>query len=891
MGYIRSMRLVSGARLGPYEVLAPLGTGGMGEVYRARDTRLGRDVAIKILSLGLSASPALRSRFEREARAIAGLGHPHICTLYDVGREGDVDFLVMELIEGETLTNRIARGPLPLTDVLAIGIQIADALSRAHRAGIVHRDLKPGNVMLTKSGAKLMDFGLARATSRVPAGPGGDLGDPSTRGTSAPDRSLTSTGTLIGTFQYIAPEQLEGADADARSDVWALGCVLYEMATGKRAFDGATPASQLSAILRDTPPPIAELAPAIPASFERVVRECLRKDPNERVESAHDVKLLLRGIAEDRTTPSGTATDRRPALALVPWLIAGLATIVALGLATRALDHGPRPETATFELAPPLGVIAVGTPRLSPDGQILAVNCRDSSNTSGIWIRKMNALALERVAGTDGAGVPIWSPDSRMIAFFADEALYRVDITGVRRMKLCDAPRARAGTWGTQGIILFSGVTRLDSIQAVSAAGGTPTGATRIDRSQHETGAGWPQFLPDGRHFLFVANHEGQGEDVLKVGRLGSNETTVLDQGISRGEYASGHLLYERDGALLARRFDPNALRFRGDPFTVVERIRTPEAFTGSANGTLAYRTGWTMTSSLVWLDRTGRQVGSVGGHAPFANPVLSPDGTRIAVRVDDPANGKSDIWVWDLKRDIGARLASMTGDTDGPTWAPDGRRVAYAFNRDTISELRVASVGGVASDSLLLASDRALIPGSWSRDGRWLTYMRWSGPKVLGWDVYGLPIGAHRDPVPLVATPAAEGSEAISPDGKWLAYISDESGRFEIYVQSFPEPSNRVRISSAGGIDVHWRGDSKELYYVSPENKVMAVSVGSDPSAPFSRPRELFARPAWPSSPDRNRLAVAADGGRFLFKAPDRESSVGSITVVQEWLEAARGR
>jgi len=888
------MTLAPGTRLGPYQIKAPLGAGGMGEVYRARDTRLGRDVAVKVLPQHLSSSPEDRARFKREAKTISSLNHPHICVLHDVGQEGETDYLVMELVEGETLAQGLARGPLPTADVLKFGAQIADALDRAHRAGVTHRDLKPGNVMLTKNGAKLMDFGLARASGPTVRAGERDITATAPGGSPKPDEPITAKGTVVGTFQYMAPEQLEGKATDARSDIWALGCVLYEMATGKRAFEGSTPASLISAIMRDQPRVMTALAPLTPPALERVVIQCLAKDPDQRWQTAGDLSRELQWIAEGGSQsglamPIAAWRNSRRAFA---WSVAVVATLLGVGLIVVTFGSKPRFVPAVFEILPPREAVLMESPCISPDSRFIAVNAADSADIRSIWVRKLNSLEWRRLSGTENAfGPPFWSPDSRFLAFFCRGKVFKINITDGSRAKICDAVGGSIGAWGSRGAILFD-TGNGDSIKSVSSAGGAPAAAIVADRKKRRP-VEWPQFLPDGRHFLYVAS--GRGGSTLMAGCIGSKQTKPLETGTSRAEYASGHLLYERDGALVARQFDPRTLKFHGAAFTVVDKIETGVGglalFSASKSGTLVYRAGeMSGPRRLVWTNRRGGRIGTVAGLGKYGEPTLSPDGTHLAFKLFDPSRNAWDIWTWDLARDIGSRL-TFSGDAMGPAWSPDGRRVVYGVLRDGAWQLRSASANANSIDSLLLTSDQPMVPGSMTSDGRWLTYMTWSGPDLFGWDMYMLSMKGSSRPVPLVVSPYGEGSEAISPDGKWVAYISDEAGRFDIYVQSFPNPSSRWRISSSGGLDAAWRGDSRELYYVSSENKLMAVTVSQDAPPHFSSARVLFTTPMGVSVYDRNRCAVTRDGQKFLFVVPERGGNVGVTTVVQDWLGKSKER
>jgi serine/threonine protein kinase/dipeptidyl aminopeptidase/acylaminoacyl peptidase len=876
-----------GTRFGAYEIVAPLGAGGMGEVYRARDTRLGRDVAVKVLPRRLADTPEIRARFEREARTISSLNHPNICTLHDVGREGDTDYLVMELVEGESLAERIVRGPLPAADLLRIGMQIADALDRAHRAGVIHRDLKPGNVMLGKTGAKLLDFGLARAAGL----------DALAAESSSPtmSRPLTAEGTIVGTFQYMAPEQLEGKEADARTDIWALGCVLYEMATGRRAFEGRSQASLISSIMGSQPKAIAELAPLSPPALERLTRACLAKDPEERIQTAHDVKLQLQWIAEGGSQAGVAApvAARRRSRERLAWALFGVAAVAALGLTAMALRPKPPERSAIFELTPPPQVRSIDLPRISPDGQLLAFNAADSTGVQSIWVRRMNSLDAQRLPKTEGATRPFWSPDSRFLAFFTGGKLYKIDVNGGPPILLCDAPRGADGSWSPRGVILFDG-TSLDSVQSVPAGGGVPGGATWIHREKGEVSTAWPQFLPDGRRFLYIAYGSSPGDRRLLVGSLGSREVKSLGRAGSRTEYASGCLLYVQQGTLLAQRFDTRALKLEGDPFPVAENVETDAVgsarFSTSAEGTLVYRAGGGggTTERPTWTDRHGKQLGVPGPAARYATPALSPDGRLLAVQVTDPTRGVGNIWLGDLVRNLPTRLTFSDQDVSDPTWSPDGSRVVYAARQAAGTDLRVKRVDSSDPDSVLYHSDTRIFPECWSRDGRWIVCQT-DRARSGHTNTYGLLLGDSARLVPLATGPFTEAQAMLSPDGKWLAYTSNESGEFEIYVQSFPGPGGKWRVSATSGLEPSWRGDSRELYYLTTTGEVMAAEITPGSVPGISAPVKLFDAPLGPPFPTRNRYVVTRDGQRFLFLAPAGARTVGATTVVLGWLARLR--
>ena len=646
------MSIEPGTMLGPYEIDKVVGVGGMGEVYRARDTRLDRSVAIKVLAPHLAENPEHRERLEREAKAVSSLSHPHICPLYDVGHENGVDFLVMEFIEGETLADRLARGPLPIDEVLRYGVQIADALEKAHRQGIVHRDLKPGNVMLTTDGTKLLDFGLAR-TDAV-AGSDADL-------TVSPtvSKPLTAAGTVIGTYQYMAPEQLEGKTSDARTDIFALGAVLYEMATGRRAFVAETQASLIGAIMHEKPQPVSAIQPMTPPALDRVIQSCLAKNPEDRWQTAHDVKLQLQWIAEGGSVvglPAPVAA-RRKSRERLAWVAFGIAVLAAALFSVGYVRRAPVPPLQTrFEITPPAELATVGSPRISPDGRILAFRGVDSNGNAQLWLRPMNSVEARPLAGTEGArddARPMWSPDSRHVAFFVGDKLKKVPVAGGPAQTVCDADGAD-GSWSTSGEILYDGATNAP-LMRVPAAGGIAKPEVSLEDLEGVTGLGWPEFLPDGEQFIFLADQLEDDTRVM-IRSLGSDEGRVLMTSDSRVQYAEpGYLVYVLNDMLVAHPFDADAGGFTGEPLPLADSIGVSAVgladFSASHDGTLAYRGGQTGARQLVWRDRTGRELGQVGEPAEYRTSWLSPDGQRVVVAVIEPDGSNIDLWIHDLER------------------------------------------------------------------------------------------------------------------------------------------------------------------------------------------------------------------------------------------------
>ncbi len=865
--------LQPGVQLGAYRILAPIGAGGMGEVYRARDTRLGRDVAIKVLPAQHAATPEIRARFEREARTISQLNHPHICVLHDVGRERDTDYLVMELVEGETLAQRLLRGPLPTADVLRLGTQIADALDRAHRAGVIHRDLKPGNVMLTKSGVKLMDFGLARGTA--PIAEAGAQADSPTM-----SRPLTAEGTIVGTFQYMAPEQLEGKEADARTDIWALGCVLYEMATGARAFEGKSQASLIAAILEHEPRAMLELQPLTPPALEHAVKRCLAKDPDLRWQSARDVMHELEWVSAAGSQPgslvAGATRPRR-----LKWLTVGLATVtVAAAVGWVALNaRHPEPGAVRAIIDPPPGV-ELGTYRvnveISPDGQSVVFAASDTAGTSRLWIRPLKSTTAQQIPGPSSAWLPFWSPDSRYIAYFDSHGgiLKKVPVTGGSPIAICAAPSARGGTWNRDGVILFALTS--GPLMRVSSMGGEPVAVTALDSARHETGHRFPRFLPDGRHFLF-ATYPGpaDGRNIC-VGALGSREVKRILSAGSTPTYADpGYLLFEQDRQIMAQRFDAGRLELEGEAVEIAEApmasgMLGDPTVSASRNGILAMLRSQPPNTRLVLLDRTGSTRVRYQLHpAPWVVSAVSRDGKRAAL-----TNG-GDLWILDLSRPIPLRLTR--GGTTA-AWSPEGDRLAFITSHSGREEICVATLDG-RSQVIRSTDDPFKYVTDWSGDGRFIVFVTQGGPTRQ--DLWLLPLGGDRTPVPYLRTQAAEYWGRLSPDGRWLAYSSDESGQYEIYVQSFPQPGRKVRVSLDGGReDIWWTRAGRELIYSrgSTARTLMSVPVAVGKDFLPGTPRPLFTLPAGVTGID-----VVGDGEGFLVTTP-AESRPRDIQLIVNW-------
>jgi Tol biopolymer transport system component len=880
------LTLSPGTRLGPYEIVSPIGAGGMGEVYRAKDTRLDRDVAVKVLSSHLSTSEEVRQRFEREAKTISKFSHPHICALYDVGREGETDYLVMEFLEGESLADRLGKGALPTEQILRYGIEIADALDKAHRQGIVHRDLKPGNVMLTKTGVKLLDFGLAKPLATAGARPVSGASSLATEMQAS--QPLTERGTVLGTFQYMSPEQLEGGEADARSDIFAFGAVLYEMATGRKAFTGKSQASLIGSILRDDPPSITEAAPMVPPALNRVVRTCLAKDPEDRFQTAHDAKLQLQWIQEGGSQAGLPApvVARRKNREKLAWSVAAVAIIAAAAGTYGWARRAPKPpRVMRFEIATPAEVLSLDAPRISPDGRYIAFNAADTTGKLQVWLRPLDAIAARPLPGTEGASRPFWSPDSKFLAFFADGKLKKIDIAGGPPQKICDAPSGSDGSWSPEGVILYDG-RAADNIMRVSAGGGTPVPEV-IKDEKTATQIGWPEFLPDGKHYFYMALAPKAEDSMYRIGELGSKESKPFASAQTLITYApQGYLLFVRDRTLVAQPFDVNTRKATGEPVPLAEKIGTDAVglarFSVSREGTLVYRTG-EAGARLQWVDRSGKELELVGDQGEVRNPAVSPQGDRIAFGLDDPRTGTSDIWVRDLARGTNSRLTFGPPDHMAPVWSPDGKWIAYRVSTAGPSDVAVKSADGTGEEKILVKGGTSIaVPTDWSRDGRYLAYSLIN--KDGNFDVWVVPTSGDGKPSVVVQTPFNDLNGGFSPDGRFLVYFSNESGRNEIYVRSFPGPGGKWQVSTAGGSDPHWSADGREITYRSADQKVTAVAVKENGDVfEAGVPQPLFLGRFNPGTV-RNRYFPAPDGQKFLIVAPLGRDAMAPTTVVLNW-------
>jgi eukaryotic-like serine/threonine-protein kinase len=863
------MPLSAGDKLGPYEILDPIGAGGMGEVYKARDTRLDRIVAIKVSKTDFG------ERFEREARAISSLNHPHICQLYDVGP----NYLVMEYIEGAPL-----KGPLPLDQALKYAAQICDALAAAHKKNITHRDLKPANILVARQGIKLLDFGLAKQGR---GREGAVEGNSSTL-----TMPLTAEGQILGTLVYMSPEQLQGRETDARSDIFAFGLVLYELLTGKRAFAGSSQASVIAAILERPAPSVADIAPA---ALDRALRKCLAKDPDGRWQSATDLKDELEWIAQ--ATPDAGRAILPPAvgLRLRLWQGVALAALIALGFAGWMYwtKTQPSSQLSRFEVALPENVTFTTYLSLSPDGRKLIFNA--TGNRPGLWIRDFSDLEWRLLPGTEGASSPFWSPDSRFLGFVVLNQLKKIDVSGGPAQTLWTVPTGflGSGVWNRDGIIVF-GSRGIGPLRKISESGGVPTELTAVDASRGELFHGLPTLMPDGKHFLYL--RQGPPEVAgMYAGSLDAKPSEQPRQRLLEGSFAAtyvnGYLLFMRQNTLMAQPFDADRLQLGGEPVPLAEHVATTGAigvFSVSSNGALAYRTG-TQSGGfrLTWLDRQGKTVSTLGQPGSDQGIALSPDGMHAVVR--DAANDSAgDLWTLDSLHGGRSRFTFRNSPGAPAIWSPDGARIAFAAGNllDTLYEKDSSGAGD--ERELLKEPGKIHFPNSLSRDGRFLLYFNPS-PKT-GRDVWVLPLQGDRKPVLLLGTEFNEYNARFSPDMRWIAYTSGESGRPEVYVRPFTASGpagapalgeGKWQVSKDGGDFPKWRGDGHEIFFQAPPNgtRKMAVDVKANGAAfEAGIPQQLFV------TADDNGWDVTADGKSFLVSVPQVQQTEVPITVVLNW-------
>ncbi len=866
-----------GRVLSHYKIVERLGAGGMGEVYKAEDTRLDRHVAIKVLPPHLSDNAERRERFEREARVISSLNHPHICILHDFDTQDGLDFLVMEYIEGETLADRLMKGSLSLDQALRYGIEIADALDKAHRAGVVHRDLKPGNMILTKSGAKLLDFGLAKFR--------GATQDEDLSALPTAQKPLTEKGAILGTFQYMSPEQLEGKDADARSDLFAFGAVLYEMVTGKRAFEGKSQASLISAIMKDEPQAISSSQPLTPPALEWTTKKCLAKDPDSRWQSAGDLHDELKWIAEggsEADVPMPAVAPRRNLWKRA--LAAGVALSIAAAVAAVAvwsvMRSAPRPPTRLAITLPENDVLAINGLALSPDGRDLVyVGVRDG--VQQLYRRPMGQLDASPIPGTDGAMTPFFSPDGEWVAFFADSELKKVPVQGGPAMTLCDVRDPHGGTWGSEGTIVISAEHNLHRI---SAGGGALQTVTSPPEDGEESL--WPHFLPDGKAVLFTVWNGSLTNAQVAVRSLETGEQTLLVNGTFPRYAPTGHIVFAREVSLWAVPFDANRLEVTGSPTALVEGVRRGNIglanFTHAVDGSLIYMPGeLEFEGTLVWVYRNGVVEPLPAPPRAYITPRLSPDGKRLATIVAGAAGlwDTGDIWVYDTERGTSTRL-TFTGDNRYPCWTPDAKRIAFASSRNGVQNIFWKAANETSEVEQLTTGELNRRHPDISPDGKLLAFHEYHPLRIQ--DIWVQPLDGERKAQPLLQTPFAEAVARFSPDGRWLAYVSDESGRNEIYVMSYPGPGGRWQISTTGGSGPVWARNGRELFYANGD-QMMAVDITADEDFTAGNPKLLFEDRGMPLGAAAN-YDVSLDGERFVMVQP--QPAGRQLNVVLNWFE-----
>jgi len=901
------MALTPGAKLGPYEIQSPIGAGGMGEVYRAKDTRLDRTVAIKVLPSHLSSDPELKQRMEREAKAISSLQHANICSLYDIGTQHDTDFLVMEYLEGQTLAERLEKGPLPLDQVLKIGTEIAQALATAHQQGIIHRDLKPANIMLTKAGAKLMDFGLAKPEMSIASQAAGPF-TPSTptmnlAALTSATSPLTQKGSIVGTFQYMAPEVLQGAEAGPRSDLFSFGCVLYEMITGRRAFEGKSQLSVFTAILEKDPEPVTATQSRAPAMLDRVVHACLAKDPGDRFQSAHDVAMNLRWLVDSAPTEFAKPSSQfnkswATALAVLLLVFVALAAFGGYRWAksseVQVSTHAeiPAPDKFSLDTTGDAG----GMPVLSPQGDKIAFVAH-SGETKLLWVRSLSSDSAQALNGTNGAAHPFWSPDGRYIGFFAGGKLLKIPAAGGPIGSLADAPNSRGGSWGATDVIVFAPDFQ-SALMKVSAQGGTATPATALDRTRHSTER-WPWFLPDGKHFIFLATSHTGGDpkqNGIYFGSVDSMESHLVVATESAAQYASGHLLYQVNTALVAQPFDPQTGTLSGSPIPLVNNVRNDvgvwrSIFAVSQNGLLIYQTGSAdaAKSHLVWFDRSGRELADYDPQESMIydarallgvrDPRLSPDNKRVAF-----ASGIG-IWTLDFERKTRTRITFDPLVVQEPSWSPDGQTLMFVSQVTRGGgrvEIRAKAADGSGAEKAIIAEQTNYHLPAWSPDGKYITYLWGLGEKMVS--LWARPVNGDGKPVAVVQPPSPQSNlhfYRISPDSHWAAYTSDESGQDEIYLTSFPEGKGKWRVSSNGGYYAAWSGNSRELFYTGLTDDVLVCIVSTNGSeTKVGTPQHLFHTPMAAMGV---LLDVSSDGKRVLVNHTE-ESAQTPLQLVTNW-------
>ncbi|HEX8746539.1 MAG TPA: protein kinase, partial [Pyrinomonadaceae bacterium] len=900
------MPLSAGDQLGRYEIRSQIGAGGMGEVYRAYDPKINRDVAIKVLPFEFSADAERLRRFEQEAQAAGALNHPNVLAIFDVETHEGAPYVVSELLEGETLREQMGGSVLSIRRAVDYALQVARGLAAAHEKGIVHRDLKPENIFITSDErVKILDFGLAKLSEQ---------NDGAGFSTDLPTRKInTDPGTVMGTIGYMSPEQVRGRGVDHRTDIFAFGCVLYEMLAGKRAFRGETPADTISAILKEDPPELSLTNKQVAPGLERIVRHCLEKAPANRFQTARDLAFALESIStisggttaieQPRETAESSVTSAKQTLPRREWVAWGLAALFLIAAATFAALYlrqtHPRAEVVRFTIAPPEKTTYDESFALSPDGRRLVFVVTGEGGETTLIVRALDSTAAQQLSGTEGAKFPFWSPDGRYIAFFAANKLKKIEATGGPAQTLAEVSTdARGGAWGPDGTILFA-PTVTQPLYKVSAAGGAASPVTELDQTRGQTSHRWPWFLPDGRHFIYFSRSNPQDSEGLYVGALDSKETKFLLNTKLRGAYVpsasggkGGHLLFVRDNTLVAQAFDADKLQLSGEPLTVAEGVLSyptdagPTAyasFSVSSNGYLSYLLGSAKITHLTWFDRAGKTLGSIAAQGTYSEPRFSPDGERVVAPREDVAG--SDLWMIDITRGTTTRFTFDPKPDVSPVWSPDGSRVAFSSARGGKHWLYHKLSSGAGNDELLLQTASDAFPDDWSPDGRFILYEMNAGTKTR-FDLWVLPTFGDRQPFPFLQSEFDETHAQFSPDGRFVTYVSNESGRAEVYVQSFPGPGGKWQVSMAGGDQPQWRRDGKELFYIAPDKTLVAVPVTASDSFETGTPVALFRTrvPTTALTDERNNYVVSPDGKRFLISNLLEEGNTQPVTLVLNW-------
>jgi len=885
-----------------YKILEKLGEGGMGIVYKAEDTKLDRLVALKFLPPHLAASEQDKARFLQEARAAAALNHPNVCPIHDIQEHERQTFIVMDFVEGHTLRER--RQELSIKQAVEIGIQIADGLTAAHEKGIVHRDIKPENIMLRKDGiVQIMDFGLAKLRGAA---------------------RITKEGSTVGTAGYMSPEQVQGLETDHRTDIFSLGVILYELLAGQSPFKGVHETAIMYEIVNVDPAPISSLKPEVDPELDAIVLECLAKEPSERYQSAAEIAKDLRrfkretsrkGISRVSTvrpavmTTVATQSSRRGFFGLVrsPILAWSIAAILIVALVIVTIHYSIRPSIELYPIRsfipPPEKAnyhyygMGAGPAVISPDGRHIAFIAVTSEGKSLLYLRSLDAFSARPLPGTEGASYPFWSADSKFIGFFVWPSLKKIDISGGLPVTICIAPVARGGTWNKDGTIIFQPLT-VGPLYVVSSGGGAATVLTELDTSKNQTSHRWPHFLPDGKHFLYYASTTVVGapaeENAVYVATLDMKVNKLLLKTSANVAYAPGYILFMVGSTLKAQRFDESHLELKGDPVTIADSVLNDAgfslaAFSVSLNGLLVFQTGTAQSGSqLRIVDQSGRETGRVGDIIEHFEPRISPDGRRVLASIFDAKSKTDNLWIYEMARGVRTSLTSTMFYDDYPIWSPDASRILfYRLSKEGNSDLYVMRTDRIGSEEALLVSEATKIPTDWSYDGKYVAFTQYGSATTQG-DVWMLPMTGDRKPFPFLQTAFDEWEARFSPNGKWVAYLSNETGENEVYVRPFPGPGNPWKVSKAGGILPRWKKESGssgtpdrvgEIFYITRDNKLMRAELRSRGSEVEVRDRPLFGVPAFAEDFD-----VFPDGKRFLFNTSIEPRESPPITLVVNW-------